>query len=659
MNKIIVMKRNILFLSLVGILFLTASCVQPDIDSQIKLQPESGPALFTATIENSQTKVQLNEDETGKIHVLWSPSDKITLFYGGGATGSVFKSTNTEPSATVEFTGTLPDVVGEITDSHFYAVYPSHGVNNDQFLNGQLDIQVNQSQIYPNPGSFSYKQGVAGTGAVFVGKSETHDIKFYNVCSFFRFKVTRDDVIRVDFEGKDNEKICGGFSVQFNATTGLPEVVVPEEANSAGGKSGAVSLRFTNAYTQCFEPGLWYYLTLLPTTFTHGATVTVYTKTGKVTRSIAGPITFAQNQYRSIASIDTGITFDDNFTTDLTLNGSSVSATTLWPHGTATFVPVVNVILPEGNHVIPDITWTWSSDHPEVAKVSNKGVVTGVAAGTAEITATTTLNGTSHSLSCTVTVTEADSQLAEKPFTVDENGTKVYFAYGNLYTTGSPNRGSNNGYTLENLSFNNYQGKMVSVSRATWNYSGACDKFRWYEIANSNDTPKLFEINGLSWQTPSNDFWAYLLSSRSATEINGVSNARFAKASVNGIHGLLLFPDEYEHPASVPTPTVINVGSGDFTDNCYDGADWVAMEQKGVVFLPAAGYQNSNNDWYVGSLGYYWSCTSKTNNDNNIYGIRLLFSYKTTGNVDNRVVTGGTNDRGSYYSVRLVRFVTE
>ena len=50
---------------------------------------------------------------------------------------------------------------------------------------------------------------------------------------------------------------------------------------------------------------------------------------------------------------------------------------------------------------------TWSSSDTDKATVNTSGVVTGVAAGTAEITGTITVDGTDHTDKCTVTVTAA------------------------------------------------------------------------------------------------------------------------------------------------------------------------------------------------------------------------------------------------------------
>lgn len=86
-----------------------------------------------------------------------------------------------------------------------------------------------------------------------------------------------------------------------------------------------------------------------------------------------------------------------------------------------------------------DKSVTWSSDNTNVATVSSNGVVTGVAAGTATITASTAENGLKASCTVTVTAAPAKSNLAAgKLFTASA------FSNLKLITDGSKNT---NGYT--------------------------------------------------------------------------------------------------------------------------------------------------------------------------------------------------------------------
>ena len=111
---------------------------------------------------------------------------------------------------------------------------------------------------------------------------------------------------------------------------------------------------------------------------------------------------------------------------------------------------------------------------------------------------------------------------------------------------------------------------------------------------------------------------------RSAT-VNGVPNARFAKAYLFGtIHGLIIFPDGYVHPDGVPGPEYINVmnDKAAWNANKYTVPQWNAMQVAGAVFLPAAGSRDYTSISSVGSSLFYW--TSSYNN------------YQTPGSTENR-----------------------
>ena len=80
----------------------------------------------------------------------------------------------------------------------------------------------------------------------------------------------------------------------------------------------------------------------------------------------------------------------------------------------------------------------------------------------------------------------------------------------------------------------------------------------------------------------SSDEWNYLY-----------QNHTCGFATVNDIHGLIILPDNYNG-----TPiTAYNPEDGSrilWNDNTYSGDAWTAMENNGVVFLPAAGYYETN-----------------------------------------------------------------
>lgn len=114
------------------------------------------------------------------------------------------------------------------------------------------------------------------------------------------------------------------------------------------------------------------------------------------------------------------------------------------------------------------------------------------------------------------------------------------------------------------------------------------------------------------WRSLTIDEWDYLFNTRPASTIHGAANARFAKATVNGVPGVVLFPDVFSLPEYLPFPLAINYFGAGFNHNNYSIEAWIAMENLGCVFLPVAYYRSAvainvyQND---NIQSYYWSTT--------------------------------------------------
>lgn len=118
---------------------------------------------------------------------------------------------------------------------------------------------------------------------------------------------------------------------------------------------------------------------------------------------------------------------------------------------------------------------------------------------------------------------------------------------------------------------------------------------------------------GTGWYTLANSEWGYLFNTRGASTVNSVADARYAKGKVNGVYGIILFPDTYTHPTGVTLPVGINeVGNTGWNGNNYSAADWTAMETAGCVFLPATGYREGTSVQSAGSSCSYRSSTRVT-----------------------------------------------
>ena len=170
------------------------------------------------------------------------------------------------------------------------------------------------------------------------------------------------------------------------------------------------------------------------------------------------------------------------------------------------------------------------------------------------------------------------------------------------------------------------------------NAAGEALKADWGTLAISNGG----DAENSGWYTCSKDDWQHLFEYRS-------TSMRYARATVCGKKGVILFPDAYTHPNGV-TP-IPNSNGGSYDGKIYNAAAWAKMEAAGAVFLPAAGIR-----WIVdgnvvvqefGRMAAYWSSTSSGTHTAwhvNVYETQLRYveDYRCHG-----------------YSVRLMRPAAE
>lgn len=250
----------------------------------------------------------------------------------------------------------------------------------------------------------------------------------------------------------------------------------------------------------------------------------------------------------------------------------------------------------------------------------------------------------------TVPETDAKATLikASAGFTASADGEIVFFAQGNLQYDQSKGRWQIAAHQYDVLG----------------NASGIVDLFSWSTENSawgmSGDTSGAFKDwgnniiygadgnpNGAGiWFTPTQENYRYILRGRSASTVCGVENACYAKMTVAGVPGILLFPDVFIWPLDLDFPEGINSYNAKFSQNSYSAEEFAVLEVKGAIFLPAAGYKEGGVVSGVGTHGYYWTSTGAPL-ETSAYG--LDFS------VDNAAINAFR--RGQGYSVRLVSTV--
>ena len=112
-------------------------------------------------------------------------------------------------------------------------------------------------------------------------------------------------------------------------------------------------------------------------------------------------------------------------------------------------------------------------------------------------------------------------------------------------------------------------------------------KADWGTLAISNGG----NTSNSGWRTLTKDEWTYLFSTRTVNGGTGSDKSYTIGQSVNGVAGVVIYPDNY-------------------TGSVYVGTDWATFEAAGCVFLPAAGYRSKTYVNDAGSFCSYWSSTA-------------------------------------------------
>lgn len=187
------------------------------------------------------------------------------------------------------------------------------------------------------------------------------------------------------------------------------------------------------------------------------------------------------------------------------------------------------------------------------------------------------------------------------------------------------------------------------------NWQFATHQYDYFGNANQYDTPTMHRdmfaapdnTNAytcpMGWVLPKQDYWYYILNDRTVTNTLS-SGARFTIANVAGVNGMIIFPDNYTHPAGATVGGTPAYNEGSNYTATVDADSWAKMEVAGCVFLPAAGINRSDGDWAWTDAGFYRCYQGVSETDN---GTTICFG--SGMNLDD-------HNQGSWmYFVRLVK----
>lgn len=291
------------------------------------------------------------------------------------------------------------------------------------------------------------------------------------------------------------------------------------------------------------------------------------------------------------------------------------------------------IVTADGGTAVTERGFCWSTSANPTISNNKKVVVSGIGTFSANITGLNdgatyyvrayAINsvGTTYGEQQTITLKKIPEGSIPAEFSVSEN-TKIVFSKGNLQYQAS----------TKTWRFAEHQYDMIGEANKNISstYSGWIDLFGWgtsgYNGKNSYMTSKTNtdygdgknDIAGTNydwgvynkisnggnqagqWRTLTYSEWNYVISNR--------TDARYLRgtATVNGVNGLILLPDNWTQPEGL----IFTIGANGYAKNTYSASDWSKMEANGAVFLPAAGGRGGTDVGDVGSGGYYWSSSA-------------------------------------------------
>lgn len=281
------MKKTILLSAALAVL---ASCTleKQEMNQGVIVPVNDSITIIASQEGNPQTRTVLDED---LIHVLWTPEDRINLFYQDQS--ACFTSINSEENTAVaQFKGQMTvDVVtagneeGEMETSYFWGLYPYSEEAHYNMDNSTIETYLPWEQT-------AEKNSFADDLFITIGRSTSWSMPFYNVCSGLRFTVDQEGITSVILKSNGGEPLAGRFVAAFDEDTDRPVVkdvwepyqeirLVPPEGSP------------------CFYPDTYYYFVTLPGTLESGFTIELEGLPYRAEVSTTNPVTFKRSRFLS------------------------------------------------------------------------------------------------------------------------------------------------------------------------------------------------------------------------------------------------------------------------------------------------------------------------------------------------------------------------
>ncbi len=608
------MKKSLIY---IAALTLIAACNK--VESPVPVQDTD--FLIAQIEQETATKTYMDAHN----NIRWSEGDQVVAFMKSSL-GLKYQVSEESVGKTSErfvkqATGNSDDLYGGTDWNHNVVYYPYSATAEAEKSNNNYALNI----VLPSEQTYATESFGNGSMAM-VAVSEDNNIVFKNVLGGMKLQLRGTQKVKsIKLQGNNNEKLSGAATVTAYTDETKPAITM------ASGASKTITLNCGSGIQLNESTATEFIIALPPVLFSRGFTVTVTdadSKTYSVETDKAN--TVLRSSILNMPAFKLGNNPSEEEPGDdeliVPVVTLSLSSTSLKLYDGDTYQLTATVKPKDAT----DKTVVWSSDMPSVATIDQSGYVTGISAGTANISA----SAGGKVAKCTVTVY---SRVVATADYVDEYGVnhgkgtaigmaiwapvncgyhKDDFKYGKLYQWG---RKYGQGYdgdattpTIEEGGISAITGQhksksnvfFTSTSELNYDWLYPQDSKLWNSGTDSNPVKTENDPCPEGWRVPTSAELVELNNNYSSwtTDDNGRSGRWFSG------------PNSYT--ASVPQ-----------------------------VFFPAAGYR----DYYGGAdasgrggYGRYWS--SRPYRDT-AYGLRLNSSH----------ISMSDDSRAGGYSVRCVQ----
>ena len=237
-----------------------ASCEKPGI-SEPEL-PSAGEeevqfASYPQTPADKDCFFALFEDVPGNTKVVldtdsmlsWEENDKVSVWDGAAFTEYAAQSSGTQ---------TLLHGPATEAGKQYYAFYPAD--ESVEFAESTLTMTLPSEQTLVE-GHFNYAPAIAYSTA------EDRDFRFHSICGMLGFTISRDDIVKLTINGRQNEILAGKVTVDLSDIKNPVWEVVEGE--------GEREITLANEDGTALKPGT-YYVALLPQNFSEGLIISMF-----------------------------------------------------------------------------------------------------------------------------------------------------------------------------------------------------------------------------------------------------------------------------------------------------------------------------------------------------------------------------------------------